>query len=153
MRDDSDLLSGMVGRDDPTTSILAAETVSKRRRTIRQRVEEYALRCPLGFIDENLLLLDPLAPESSFRKRRTELADENIIIDTGETWQNSKRQDCIVWRHRDHVLDPPPLKPREQKPSRFESLQKENARLRAEVDRLTSENALLKEHLAAVGVS
>ena len=54
--------------------------MKQRRVTIRQRVEDYAKRHPTGFLDEDLLRMDPDAPESSFRKRRTELSEENIIL-------------------------------------------------------------------------
>lgn len=121
----------MVSRDDPITSTRAAEAVSRRKWTLRQRVEDFARRCPHGFIDEEAGMLDPAAPESSLRKRRTELADENIVLSTGETRRNSKGQDCIVWRHRDHVHNPPPQRVREKKQSRFGELQERNARLRA----------------------
>lgn len=124
----------MVGRDDPITSTRAAERVSNRKWTLRQRVEDFARRCHYGFIDADLLLLDPDAPESSLRKRRTELADENRIIASEETRKNDKGQDCIVWYAREHVSNPPPLRAREKKPSRFAALQESNARLRAEVD-------------------
>lgn len=124
---------GMTRIDDPVTSVLAAEKVSGRKWTIRQRVEDFARRLPHGFIDEEVGMLKPDAPESSFRKRRTELADENIILDSGETRRNRKAQECIVWRHRMHMENPPPIKPREAKPSRFTALQEENAKLRAEL--------------------
>lgn len=133
MKKASGRVISMARRDDPITSTRAAEAVSRRKWTLRQRVEDFARRCAHGFIDEEVGMLDPFAPESSLRKRRTELADENIILSTGETRRNSKGQDCIVWRHRDHVHNPPPQKAREKKLSRFAALQEENARLGAAI--------------------
>lgn len=121
--------NGMNRQPDHRTSIAAAATVSRRKITIRQRVEDFAKLCSYGFIDESLLALDTSAPESSFRKRRTELCEENIIIASEQTRQNSKGQDCTVFYHRDHMIDPPPIKPRVQKPSRFEALQIRIAKL------------------------
>ena len=128
---DDDLLTDMTRTPDHVTSTRAAETVNKRKPTLRQIVLDYAARLPLGFIDENLLLMRPDLPESSLRKRRTELTEENIILASTEARRNSKGQDCIVWRHRDHVLNPPPIKPREVKPSRFDELRGRNAKLEA----------------------
>lgn len=106
-----------------------------KRPTIRQRVINYALRHPLGFIDEDLHRMDPDAPESSIRKRRTELTDEGVILSCGDERQlNSKGQSCTVWRHRNHVLNPPPLRARVKKPSKLDELRSENAMLRAQAE-------------------
>lgn len=120
------------------TSIAAAVKVSERKPSIRKIVEDFALTRPEGFIDEELQALDPNAPESSFRKRRTELADVNTIVPTGLTRKNSKGQDCIVWTHRDHLANAPEPKKRTKKPPLFESLQNENALLRAALETAVS---------------
>lgn len=142
---------GMARTDGPITSVRAAEMVSRRKLTIRQRVETFARFRPHGFLDCELFEFardlalancEPPPPESSARKRRTELCEENRIIASEETRINDHGSPATVYYHRDHILNPPPLKAREVKPSRFAALQDENARLRAEI-------MLLKEHLAA----
>jgi hypothetical protein len=132
---------GMVGRDHPGTSAKAADAVSKRKLTIRQQVERFFLERPFGATDSALwehFRFDPKTgaerPESSYRKRRTELAEENILIAHGDEAKNHNGQDAKVWRHRAHCLYPPPIRPREVRPSRFDALNQEIARLVAEID-------------------
>lgn len=124
---------GMVGRDDPITSVMAAEAVSNCRWTIRERVLDFARRCQHGFIDEEVGMLQPGAPESSYRKRRTELTDENVIVASTETRRNSAGQPCVIFYHRDNIQNPPPLRAREKKPSRFAALQERVAKLETAV--------------------
>ena len=101
-------LAGMVRRDDHATSIAAATTV--RRVTLRQCVLDIALqKGALGITDDELKVAHPDTPESSVRKRRTELAQENVLLDTGRTRMNRHGQDEAVWVHRDFHAFPPPL--------------------------------------------
>lgn len=127
-------VTGMTRISDHITSIRAAEEVAKRKLTIREQVIQFALSKPYGFTDDNLKAAFPDSPESSYRKRRTELSDENIIVARGDDDINRAGQKETIWTHRDHMLFPPPIKARQPKPSRFTLLQEENARLRAEVE-------------------
>lgn len=124
---------GMTRNPDHQTSISAAEKVAGRKLTIRERVEVFALARPTGFIDSEIVAAFASHPESSFRKRRTELTQEAVIVPTEMTRKNSAGQDCIVFMHRDHMINPPPLKKRAAS-SRFDQLQEEIARLKAERD-------------------
>lgn len=101
-------LAGMVRRDDHATSIAAASTV--RRVTLRQCVLDIALQAGHdGIIDDELKVAHPDTPESSVRKRRTELAQENVLLDIGRTRMNRHGQEETVWMHRDFHWSPPPL--------------------------------------------
>lgn len=118
---------GMVRKDDHATSIAAAETVNPA--TLRARVLHFADACGRdGFTDSYLRGLDRNRPESSMRKRRTELAQENWLIDTGRTRENEHGQQEIVWVHRDHCVSPPPLKQREPQISKDEQINRLKAR-------------------------
>lgn len=104
----NDLLEGMVRRDDHATSIAAASSV--RRVTLRQCVLDIALRAGRnGITDDELKVAHPDTPESSVRKRRTELAQENVLLDTGRTRLNRHGQAEAIWLHRDFHWSPPPL--------------------------------------------
>ena len=98
---------GMTRTPDHATSEAAAGKV--KRLTIRARVLCYAENTPRGFIDEQLHELSPSSPESSFRKRRSELSDECIILDTGRTRANSHGDQCVIWCHRKFHPNPPPI--------------------------------------------
>ena len=101
---------GMVHNPDHSTSIKAARKV--KRPTIRSKVLAFAEQDGDGFIDEELRTIDPDAPESSLRKRRTELTDDGYILDSGTERKNSKGQDCTVWIHRKFHPAPPPVRPK-----------------------------------------
>lgn len=95
---------------DPKTSREAAEKIAPRAPSIRDRVLSYAkARGQHGFIDDNLKAEFPSAPESSYRKRRSELAGENWLVDSGKTRSNCHGNQEVVWVHRDFVDLPPPL--------------------------------------------
>lgn len=99
---------GTVRIPDHSTSEKAASGV--KRQTIRARVLAFAESMPGGFIDEQVQQLELGRPESSFRKRRTELTDDGYILDSGVERKNSKGQDCTVWIHRKFHPAPPPIK-------------------------------------------
>jgi hypothetical protein len=100
-------------RTDPATSHQAAEKVAPFTGTIREWVLAFALRAgESGFIDDDLVTARTDHPESSFRKRRTELAQENWLIDTGRQIDNRWGNGEIVWVHRDFAANPPPIKER-----------------------------------------
>lgn len=99
---------GTVRIPDHSTSEQAARKVN--RVTIRSRVLAFAEGMPNAFIDEQVRALDPASPESSWRKRRSELADEGYILNTGVTRPNSFGDQCIVWIHRKFHPAPPPIK-------------------------------------------
>lgn len=101
-------LIGMVRRNDHGTSVAAAARV--RRVTCKQRVTEFAHDVKhKGFIDDDLKRCWPDTPESSLRKRRTTMTQQNIILDTGRTRANRLGQQETVWVHRDYHPSPPPV--------------------------------------------
>lgn len=133
----------MVRRDGPITSIMAAQVAARRKMLVRERVETFARFRPHGFTDYELFefardlavaLGEPVPPESTARKRRTELCEERRIIASEETRLNDHDSPVTVYFHRDHILNPPPLKAQERKPSKFEALQNEIARLKAGIE-------------------
>lgn len=135
MMDLFDLPKGMVRLNDHTTSILAAHHV--KRVTIRERVLNIARDAgTVGITDDELKAAHPDSPESSIRKRRTELAQENYLLETARTRRNRHGQMERVWMHRDWHLDPPPIVEREKVESKDDQI----ARLEAEVKRLHIEN-------------
>lgn len=97
----------MTRSNDHRTSEAAAESVKVP--TIRARVLAFAENTPQGFIDEELLALSPGSPESSFRKRRTELSDDCVIVDTGTERPKKNGQMAKVWVHRKFHPAPPPI--------------------------------------------
>ena len=122
-------MKGMVRRDDHRTSYRAAAGV--KRYTLREQVVDYALSAGVkGFIDDALKTVWFDRPESSLRKRRTELAQENILLDTGFTRLNRQGQYETVWVHRSFHPCPPPIVERQQPIG----LKDENARLKAILD-------------------
>jgi hypothetical protein len=131
---------GMVRRYDPNTSEKAAASILPRRETIRQQVEAFALACGAdGFIDEQLEREWPHRAGSTLRTRRSELAREMIVIDTGKTRHNSTAREMIVWVHRDHHPSPPPKRKVEPPISKADQI----VRLEAQVRGL---KRLLDEH-------
>ena len=102
------LLDGMVRRPDHSTSIAAA--IKVRRRTLREVVIDEALsEGAVGITDDELKARYPQTPESSVRKRRTELAQENVLLESGRVRKNRHGQEEKVWMHRDFHWSPPPL--------------------------------------------
>ena len=129
-------LPGMHRIPDHPTSIKAAGKV--RRFTLREQVTDYAKQMErFGFIDDDLKRCWPDTPESSMRKRRTELAQENIIVETGLTRMNRKGSEEKVWVHRNFHPSPPPVQERDTTPK-----QSRLARLEAQVADLTDMVAL-----------
>lgn len=97
-------------RGDPQTSHEAADSVTPDLRQLQARVANFARSAgPWGFTD--LELSDGLKDAgSTMRTRRAELSARNIIIDSGRkrrSGDSSRRR--IVWVHRDHVENPPPV--------------------------------------------
>lgn len=118
---------GMARNPDHSTSIKAAQRV--KRVTLREAVLNYALSVN-GFTDEDLRKQWPGQPESSLRKRRTELTQENYILEVGSTTTNDHGQSVKLWQHRDHHPCPPPIVDR---PEPY-SAKAEIARLKALLD-------------------
>jgi hypothetical protein len=126
----ADLFSPAVARStDPQTSHDAAKAVTPKTGTIRQLVAAFALMRPDGFIDEELSDHFGDSEHSSYRTRRAELAAAKYILDSGRTRPNSGGLQCVVWVHRMHVSDAPPI---EEPRTRYRAD-------RAEVDRLLRE--------------
>jgi hypothetical protein len=106
-------------RTDPDTSHKAGKEVAAAVPTMREQVLAFALEAGEGgFIDEELVNRFLGSPESSYRKRRSELSQERWIIDTGGRRQNSFGNEEIVWVHRDFIVQPAPLLEREQAAAR-----------------------------------
>lgn len=103
-------LDGMVRKPDHSTSVAAAKRVSIL--TLRATVIDAAFLARFrGITDDDLKALHPNSPESSLRKRRTELTQENVILDAGRTRENRHGQHEKVWLHRDFYASPPPVVP------------------------------------------
>lgn len=97
-------------RADPQSSHRAADAVTPNLRELQARVEAYARRKGQhGFTDAEMSheLEDP---GSTYRTRRSELADRNIVLDSGHQrrFGESARM-RTVWIHRDFAKDPPPI--------------------------------------------
>lgn len=89
----------MTRRDDHDTSEAAAEAIAPITGKIKLRVWEFALRRGnYGLTDGELKLAFPNAPESSYRKRRTELTKEGRLVDSGQRRRNIHGREEIVWR-------------------------------------------------------
>lgn len=106
-------------RSDPRTSHSNADKVRPRVPKIRDQVLAFA-HDREDFIDEDLVQAFPGTPESSYRKRRSELTEENWIVDTGRTRKNGDGNDSIVWQHRHRHPSPGPLIPRVVKATKAE---------------------------------
>lgn len=101
---------GMVQRNGRRTSKKAARSAAKHKTTKRDIVLVFARMHPKGFADFHLVEMRPDWSESTARKRRTELTQENIILDTGRTMRKpSNGEEVTVWVHRDYVPNPPPI--------------------------------------------
>jgi hypothetical protein len=95
-------------REDPDTSHKAARTLRRTRLSLRDKVLSFAAD-HADFIDEDLVHAFPDAPESSYRKRRSELTEEGWIVDSGRRRKNGDGNDMIVWVYRSRHPNPPPL--------------------------------------------
>lgn len=104
------LPTGLTRSPDHATSEKAAGAVTRKLNTIRAKVLHAFEEAPAGLIDHDLLALAPHAAESSFRKRRSELTDEGILVATNTTRENHNGQDSTVFVHRKFHPNPPPLK-------------------------------------------
>lgn len=122
-------LKGMVRKNDHETSIAAAAVV--KRVSLREKVKAFAEERHFGFTDEELWKELPGTPESSLRKRRTELTEENIILDSGLTTTNSHGQTVKLWVHREWHPNPPPIKAREYKEPASQKIARYEAIMRA----------------------
>lgn len=106
--DDGDLFAVPKGAppatrlDDHPTSNRAAARVAGEQATIKARVHKFAKAAgPDGFIDDDLKAAFADSPESSHRKRRTELTGDGLIVDSGRTRQNGHGNAEVVWVHRE----------------------------------------------------
>jgi len=92
-------------------------------------VLDYAARRRDGFTDHDLWALRPETPESSLRKRRSELVEENRLLDTGRVRTNGNGQEAKVWIDRAFHHNPPPIVEREQKISSAEQIKRLETRV------------------------
>jgi hypothetical protein len=121
------------GSGDHPTSKKAARKVARTKTTVRDLVNQFAMRAPQGFIDEAMVKMRPDWAESTARKRRTELTEENYILDSGREMKNSLGNDVTVWIHRSFHPNPPPIIARKVKPTR-KQLEAEIKRLQGIID-------------------
>lgn len=122
---------GMTRAPDHHTSKKAARKVG--RVTVRQLVNEFALRARDGFTDEAMVKMRPDWSESTARKRRSELTEENIIVYAGRDEKNEHGNDMKVWIHRSFHSNPPPVVARQPKLTR-KQLEAEIKRLQGIID-------------------
>lgn len=96
--------SPLVRAEDSDTSHEAAGVIEVALSGIRGEVEAFAReRGAEGFTDHDLNLHFTPESESSYRKRRTELTQANIIVDSGRRKQLPHGGHVMIWIHRDFV--------------------------------------------------
>jgi hypothetical protein len=91
-------INGMVHRNDPYTSIEAAEVIARKRTELHGRVlEAFDTRGPMT--DEELEQLPAFVPygPSTIRKRRSELYQQGSLEVCGER-RNSRDRKMLIWR-------------------------------------------------------
>ena len=97
-------------RSDPETSHQAAAAVTPGLNALQQRVEAWAMRQPGGFLDIDACEAMPDLGGSTVRTRRAELAQRNIILDSGKRQKpEGASTPHTVWVHRQFVKDAPPI--------------------------------------------
>lgn len=97
-------------RSDPLTSHQAAAAVTPGLNALQERVETWAMRQPGGFLDIDACEAMPDLGGSTVRTRRAELAQRNIIVDSGGRKKpEGASTPHTVWIHRRFVKDPPPI--------------------------------------------
>lgn len=95
---------------DPDTSHEAADAATVAINTKREMVTRYARDADAaGFMDAQMSH-DLGDDGSTLRTRRSELTEQNIILDSGRRgrWGDNARE-RIIWVHRNFVDDPPPI--------------------------------------------
>jgi hypothetical protein len=109
-------------RTDPDTSHKAGAAIGPAVLPIRDQVLRFAIqRAEFGFIDDELKTAFPDAPESSYRKRRSELSEERLLVDTTKRRRNSHGNEEIVWIHRQFASQPAPVQERQSPTQRDET--------------------------------
>jgi hypothetical protein len=96
----------------PETSRKAADKVRPALPSIRLQVlAAFEQAGAEGLIDEELRYLaeNDLEFDRSIRPRRTELTDENWILDSSRRRNNARGNPCVVWVHRKFVSPAPPI--------------------------------------------
>lgn len=95
---------------DPLTSHQAAAAITPGLNSLQHRVEEWALRQTQGFLDIDACEAMPDLGGSTVRTRRAELAQRNIILDSGRRQKpEGASTPHTVWVHRSFVADAPPI--------------------------------------------
>lgn len=95
-------------RGDHTTSKRAADKPAPASATIRAQVLAFAAEAGrTGFTDDDLVARWAENPESSFRKRRSELTQEGWLVDSGRRLRNRAGNEEVVWLHRTCAASPP----------------------------------------------
>lgn len=128
-----DLFTGPhTSRNAPETSAAASEKIAPKLPSIRKQVLRFAVDAGSadetsgGFIDEDLLRISPDQQtfDRSYRPRRTELTDENHILDSGFRRKNRGGNECVVWIHRMFASNAPSLAEREKREKKADSLRR-----------------------------
>lgn len=118
--------------DDHRTSVQAAARVAAEQETIKFQVLRFAKdKGADGFIDDDLKAAFPDSPESSYRKRRSELTADGLILDSGQTRQNRDGNAEVVWQHREFHVGP--AKPRHMTQDQWDAHVAKLAALASEV--------------------
>jgi uncharacterized protein YwgA len=94
-------LRGLVRDHDHSTSIAAGVHQEQHRTKLQERIYQVFLRTPDGLTDEELRFHPEFAAddyaESTVRKRRTELEQRGLLVDTGVTRINRSGMAMTVW--------------------------------------------------------
>lgn len=95
----ADDVRGMVHRHDPPTSAAAAVGVKRTRTALHARIEAiFEARGDMTDAElETLPEFSNYGP-STIRKRRSELAQEGRLVDSGTTRRNARGCQMVVWR-------------------------------------------------------
>lgn len=97
-------------RTDPETSHQAAAFVTPGLNALQERVEGWSRSVPGGFLDLDACEAMPDLVGSTVRTRRAELAQRNIILDSGRRRKpEGASTPHTVWIHRSFVPDAPPI--------------------------------------------
>ncbi len=119
----TDMFSGPhTSHSAPETSAAAAEKVKPKLPSIRSRVLAFAKgRGQGGFTDPEVVELGPndIIGERSWRPRRSELTDENRILDSGRRFIGENGNEFVIWIHRDFHPSPPPIRERGKREAKW----------------------------------
>lgn len=98
MPEELPLFEAATRRNDHATSVDASEAVKPITAKIALAVLRFAWAAgPDGFIDDDLKAAWPDSPESSYRKRRTELAAQGYLVTNKDERPNRNKRNELIW--------------------------------------------------------